>query len=379
MSENVEPALIVNLSKRYSGADVRVINMAMAFHGRLPYSVIVLKDSPLHQRLTEANLNVLPFSFSRGDPRVLFSLIKAIRKNGYKIIDAHNSQSQFWGIWAAKLAEVPVKISTVHSSYRSENIGVKGWLYEKILKLNNKWGCHFIAVSESVYEYLIEIGINRDNITLIYNSIKMPEKTSEGRDLSIRESIGWGRDTFVVIVLGRLEPVKGHRYLIDALSQVVKVKPQIRCLIVGEGRSRKELELQVKELNLESIVHFTGFQQNVWRLLNGSDAFCMPSLSEGLPYALLEAGASRLPLLVTEVGEMSKILTHEKNALLLPPKESEALAKGLIRLIDFPEECAELGNASLELVREKYSLESMVKKTIEVYNMNRKEIKRCQT
>ncbi len=362
MQENTRPVLIVNLSKRFGGADVRVLNIANALQERMPYAVLTLKDFPLHQRLINNNLVSLPLDLSRSDPRLLRSILQVIKRSGYKVVDAHNSQSQFWGIWAAKLANVPVKISTVHSSYRSENRGIKGWLYEKILKLNKRWGCHFIAVSESVYEYLIEIGINRNNISLIYNSIKLPERISEGRDLSIRESFGWGRDTFVVIVVGRLETVKGHRYLIDALSQVVKVRPQIRCLIVGEGRSRKDLE----------------FKQNVWDLLNGSDAFCMPSLSEGLPYALLEAGASLLPLLVTKVGEMAKLLADGKNAILVPPGESGALAKGLIRLIDFPEESAKLANASLELVREKFSLESMVEKSIEVYNMNKKEVKRCQ-
>lgn len=368
MPENTRPVLIVNLSKRYGGADVRVLNIANALHERIPYAVVTLKDFPLHQRLVNDNLISLPLGLSRSDPRLLRSILQVIKRKGYKVVDAHNSQSQFWGIWAAKLAEVPVKISTVHSSYRRENRGIKGWLYEQILKLNKRWGCHFIAVSESVYEYLIEIGINKNNISLIYNSIKLPERISEGRDLSLRESLGWGKDTFVVIVVGRLEPVKGHRYLIDALSQVIKMKPQIRCLIVGEGRSRRNLELQVKELNLDSIVHFSGFQQNVWRLLNGSDAFCMPSLSEGLPYALLEAGASRLPLLVTEVGEMAKLLTDGENALMVPPKDSVALGKGLMRLIDSPEVCMILGNAAFELVKDKLSLEKMITGTLEVYN-----------
>ena len=367
MPMDAGPVMIVNLSKRYGGAEVRVIDMAAAFHGRLLYSVAVLKDSPLHQRLDEAKLNVLPFSFSRGDPRILFSLIKAIRKNSYKVIDTHNSQSQFWGILAAYFEGLPVRVTTVHSSYRSENIGLKGRLYEQVLKLNARLKSHFIAVSQSVYDYLVETGVRKENISLIYNSIKLPEGHPGPKNFSLRESFGWDKDACVVIAVGRLEPVKGIRFLIDALSKVIRVRPNVRCLIVGEGRARQSLEGQVKSLDLGDYVYFAGFRRDVSELLSGSDIFCMPSLSEGLPYAMLEASAVGLPLLVSEVGEMARLLKDGENAVFVPPGDPEALAKCLIRLIDNPEDASRLGMAAFSMVRRKLSIKELITKTLEVY------------
>lgn len=367
MQDTIGPALIVNLSMRYGGADVRVFELAKALHGRIPYAVATLNDSPIHHRLVNAGLVSLPLTFSRGDPRLLAALISIIRKRSFRVVDAHNSQSQFWGILAAYFTGLPVRVVTVHSSYRSENIGLKGWLYEQVLKLNARLNSHFVAVSQSVYDYLVEINIRKENISLIYNSIKLPEGRPGLKNFSLRESFGWDKDVCVVIAVGRLEPVKGHRFLIDAISQVISLRPNVRCLIVGEGRARESLEDQVKNLGLMNHVRLAGFRSDIPELLNMSNIFCMPSLSEGLPYAVLEASAVRLPMIVSEVGEMARLLKHGENALLVQPGDSGLLAKSLFRLIDLPEDAARLGNAAYNMVREKLSMEQMITKTMEVY------------
>lgn len=367
MQDTIGPALIVNLSMRYGGADVRVFELAKALHGRIPYAVATLNDSPIHHRLVNAGLVSLPLSFSRGDPCLLAALISIIQKRGFRVVDAHNSQSQFWGILAAYFTGLPVRVVTVHSSYRSENIGLKGWLYEQVLKLNAGLKSHFIAVSQSVYDYLAGIGIKKEDISLIYNSIKLPEDRPVQKNYALRESLGWGRNDCVIIAVGRLEPVKGHRFLIDALSRVIRVRPNARCLIVGEGRARQQLNEQVNGLNLEGYVHFAGFRRDVSDFLNGSDIFCMPSLSEGLPYAVLEASACGLPMIVSEVGEMARLLRDGETAIFTQPGDTESLAKCIIRLMDRPEEASRLGKAAFDMVGEKLSMEQLIKKTIDVY------------
>ncbi len=362
------PVLIIDLAKRYGGSEVRVLALAEGLHGRYPYAVAALAGSPLHRRLEAAKLIALPVPFSRGDPRLIFFLARSMRRAGYEILDAHNVQSQFWGHLAAMLNRATKRVSTVHSAYRLEHNGsAKGWLYEQVLRLNSWWGVQFVVVSEAVYAYLQGIGIPPDRISLIHNSIQLPVQPPLGRDLSFRKSLGWAEDTFVVVVVARLEPVKGHQFLIEAMSQLAIERPQLRCLIVGDGRTRASLETLVEQFQLRDRIHFTGFRDDIPALLDASDAFCLPSLSEGLPYSLLEACGRRLPLLVTQVGGMATLLTHRQTAYLVPPSNPAALAEGLDWLMDHPKEAGALGQAGYDLVCQKFNLDEMIAKTLAVY------------
>lgn len=369
MSGNISPILIFTLAKLHGGADVRITNLASALHNKYDYAVGVFAGSPLHNRLTDGHLNVLPLAYKRCDPRLLFALVRAIRNNGYKIIDMQTIQSIFWGMIAALITRIPTVVVTVHSSYGLYKNTFKGWLYETMLRFaaHNMDGV-MIAVSESVKEYLLDIGIKSERIALIHNSIQWDEQSIQSRDPSVRESLGWGKDCFVVLVVGRLEPEKGQGYLLDALASVVHERPRIRCLFVGDGQDRNKLESQVKQLQLEKFVHFAGFQKEVKNFLSIGDVFCMPSLSEGLPYALLEACTYRLPLLVTKVGDLAKLLFDGKTAVLVPPGNSKALADGLVWFCDHPDERSRLGNAAYEYLSKELSLDQMISKTLAAYH-----------
>lgn len=364
----MHPVLLIDLAKRYGGAEVRVFDLAASLHGRCPYAVATLAGSPLHRRLEAAGLVSLPVPYARSDPRLLLFTLRAIRRGGFRVVDAHNPQSQFWGHLAAILAGAQVKISTVHSAYRFEHNGsLKGWAYEQVLRLNGWWGNRFITVSEVVSAYVRGIGIAPDRVSLIHNSLHLPASPVAARDLPLFKSLGWDESVFIVIVVARLEPVKGHSFLIDALSRVAPERPQLRCLVVGEGRTRAALEDQVQRAGLRDRVHFTGFRDDIPALLSASDVFCLPSLSEGLPYALLEAGAHRLPLLCTKVGGMAELLIDGETALLVPPSDAEALAENLRWLIDHPAEAAALGQAAFDSLKDRFDPDEMVAQTLALY------------
>jgi len=360
--------LIVDLAKFYGGADVRVTALARRLHGEYPYAVATLKDSALQRRLEAADLVFMPVPFSRGDPRILLYLYRAIREGGYEVIDAHNPQSLFWGGLAATWAGAGRKIGTVHSAYGPEHgHSLKGRLYELVLYLVYRLGFHFVAVSESVYAYLGELGIPSTRISLVRNSMEYGGEPSPGRKASFFEERGWRSDVFVLTVVGRLEPVKGHRFLLEALADITKERPTLRCLVVGDGSLRAECEAMVKKANLQNVVHFAGFRNDISVLLSGSDAFCLPSLSEGLPYAVLEACVHRLPLLLSEVGGLAELFEHGKTAFLVPPADAGALKTGIRWLMDHPSDASVLGEAAFQAVRQKADAGEMHAKTLELY------------
>jgi glycosyltransferase involved in cell wall biosynthesis len=118
---------------------------------------------------------------------------------------------------------------------------------------------------------------------------------------------------------------------------------------------------------LHEVVHLTGFRDNVPELLRECDLMCLPSLSEGMPYALLEAATIGLPILASAVGGMAAVLTHDETARLVAPANSAALADELRWFMEHRERALELGRSAREMVRRRYGVETMVSETLALY------------
>ncbi len=364
--DNQRPVLLVALAQRYGGAEVRVFDLAQAFDGRFPYAVATIQGSVLDQRLEQAGLQRRPMTLSRGDPRLAWQLKQLIEREGFQVVDAHNPQSQLWGLLAARWAHAPVLVSTVHLAYgRVQSDSYRGKLYEQVLRLNKRWGCRFITVSQSIQAYLRDLGV--PEIALIDNTVNLQALADHEPDWRWREALGWGREAFVVTAVGRLEPQKGHKYLIEAVQLAAQERPNVRCLIVGEGFLRPELERQIAAANLQETVHLAGFRRDIPAILSTSDVFCLSSLAEGLPYAMLEAVAHERPLLVTAVDGMAELLTHQATAYLIPPANPQALAQGLVWLHDHPAERLRLAAAAYDLIQARFDPARMIRETLAIY------------
>jgi glycosyltransferase involved in cell wall biosynthesis len=359
---------LVALAKRQGGVDSRVHQIAAALHSTRPYVVAALAGSPVHNTLAKFGLRVLPIKYGRADPRIAWLLFREINRTRYTVIDAHNPQSYLWGMLAGVMARLPMRICTVHSVTReSDRSWVRMTLYESILRVAGQLGCQFIGISRSIGDYLESLGIPKNRIRVIPNGIDLP--SSPGLPTTqVRKSLGWGPAAYVITVIGRLEPVKGHLYLFRALSELRDQYPLLRCLVVGDGRERHSLQTETVRLGLTSIVHFTGFRNDIPALLMESDLLCMPSLSEGIPYALLEAAARGVPALVSAVGGLAEILVHNKTARMVPPADAMALARELRWFIEHRERAAAIGKAARELVRERFKTAKMVSDTLAVYD-----------
>ncbi len=356
--------LLVDLAQSYGGAEVRVLTQAASLQGRVNHcAVAVLQGSPLHQRLQEANLPCEPLNVGRGSPKMGLALRQIIQQGGYQVIDAHNVHSILWGHLGGYLAGVKGLVVTMHSDYGKEYPGVKGKFYEATLWLNRRVAKEYITVTEVLQEKYAPLVSS----TLIHNAVPVPELPLPPKNPELIRSWGFSPDDFIVVIPARLKPVKGHRYLIDALAQLNDL-PHVKLLVAGDGPLQPELEAQVKSLNLTHRVHFAGFRQDIPQILQSADCVCMASLSEALPYAVLEAGSYARPLLVTAVGGMATLLKDHQTALLVPAQDSAALAKGLREMVTKPEQTRQLGLAAYELVKSTFSTETMLDKILTVYD-----------
>jgi glycosyltransferase involved in cell wall biosynthesis len=189
----------------------------------------------------------------------------------------------------------------------------------------------------------------------------------------MRAALGIATDETVVGLVARLDHwAKGHAELFQALAKVRDRYP-IRCLIIGGGRRQPEMAAMVRDLSLTPFVNFLGHRADVPDLLAALDIFVLPSHSEGISRALLEAMAAGLPVVVSNVGGSPEVVQHEIDGLLVPVKDVAALAQALIRLLSDPALAQRLGLAASQRVAGNFSLDRLGRELNEIY------IKLCES
>jgi glycosyltransferase involved in cell wall biosynthesis len=332
------------------------------------YRVAALAGSQLHLDLEREGYSVVAIARGRADPRIAFDLLRIARSFTANVVDAHNMQSQYWAALASLGWHFPSRVATVHSVYREEHPGLgRRELREGALWLCRLRGFRFLAVSTRVQAYLANtIRARRDRIILSWNGIERPSKAPPPLDL--RAETGWRENAFVLGVVGRLEKVKGHNVLLDALHLLADDgEHHLRLLIVGSGRDEASLKARVNDLALGDCVHFTGFRRDISAILAGLDLLCVPSHSEGLPFIVLEAAQQGLPVLASELDGLSDLFDDDQTIFFSPPGDPAALAGRLRDLIADPQRRMRVGLAAKTLVETDLSTTAMIEETLRAY------------
>jgi glycosyltransferase involved in cell wall biosynthesis len=177
-------------------------------------------------------------------------------------------------------------------------------------------------------------------------------KHREGKEL-LRTELGIKEEDMVVLYVGRLDLVKGVDYLLQAAKEIVPYYKNIKFLIVGDGSLRREYEMLAKSFS-DNII-FTGYREDIAPLMNISDIFVLPSLSEGAANVVMEASASGLPVIASEVGEVPLIVLDGETGILVKQKDVKGLVNALKKLIGNPSLAKEMGKAGRKRIEEEYT------------------------
>ena len=296
--------------------------------------------------------------------RGLFRLKKELDKENFQIIHAHG---MFPYIWAGSVAVfVKASLMVMHCQNLYGNIMLRDKLKLKFLGL---FTVKIIAVSQAVKDSLVsEIGVDPGQISVIYNSSDEIKISDPAQKQRLRQELGIEEEDFVVGNISRLEGHKGHRYLIEAVSQLRSSLPHLKCLIVGEGGARGDLERMVNSLDLKERVIFTGLREDVGNLLSLMGVFIQPStLIEGLPVALTEAASAGIPLIATDIGGNREIVFDGLNGFMVPAQDTGALAQKLQYLFEHPLEKEKMAQESHKIWEEKFSLKKMLENIDSLY------------
>jgi glycosyltransferase involved in cell wall biosynthesis len=225
-----------------------------------------------------------------------------------------------------------------------------------------------IAVGNLVKKEFLDARICDDSkIEVIYSAIDF-DKFDVDVDIHYKKkSLGIASDALVIGTVGHLVTCKGHKYFIQAASQLVRVFPNICFIIVGEGPLKEELENQISHLNLASTVKLLENREDVPEILSIMDVYVQPSLWEGLPRTIVEAMYMKRPVIASSVNAIPELIEDGNTGILVPPKDVLALANAIESLLENPDERKRLGENAYRRVFPEFSADLMVDKIENLY------------
>jgi len=293
-------------------------------------------------------------------------LYRILRERRIQILHSHMFQSSMFASPIGWFAGVPVVLETAHV----REVWRKGMKANYVVdRIAGRFVDRYIAVSHAVARYLVETkGLPEKKIRVIHNGADMNKfEPSCSACPSMKKALGIAEGDPVLLVVGRLEPQKGHQVLLEAMVKVRVEFPDAKLICVGDGALRGKLAASTEKFSLQSAVRFVGFQSNVREWLAMADISVLPSFYEGLPLSAIESLAAGRPMVATAVDGTPEVVIHEETGLMVPPGDPSAMAEAICRLLRDPELARQLGEAGRKYVISEFSLEGFARKTQEFY------------
>ena len=288
--------------------------------------------------------------------------LRLLRREQVALIHAHEFSAILCGWIVAMLAGVPL-VATVHG---------KNYFWEKLrrrvtYRLVSRYGT-MVAVSQDLKQFMCDtVGVQEQRVEVIYNGVAPAQMITDEEVQTCKAALGISGCYPVLGVVGSLYPVKGHKFLLEAMPEILRRWPKAQLLVIGRGELDVVLKEQVEQLALGANVQFLGMRQDVPRLLFLMDVFILPSLSEGLSIALLEAMASGKPVVATRVGGNPEPIDHGRTGLLVQSEDAKDLAANLLKLLNDSGTMQQFGRQAAERVRQHFSMEQMADQYRDLY------------
>jgi len=296
-----------------------------------------------------------PFS-----PHLARWLTATMQRNRIALAHSHEFTMAVYGAWAARRAGIP-HLFTMHGS----RYYAARWQRRLAMRVASGISGSVVAVSKSLSQHLSrDLWLRASRIATIPNGAALTPVAQS----SLRAELQLRPDDRLALAIGNLYPVKGHTHLLEAFGLLARRFPRLHVAVAGRGDLDAPLRARARALELDDRFHLLGLRSDVANLLAGADVFVLPSLSEGLPLALVEAMLAGRPIVATAVGEVATVLNGGRShaGLLVPPGDPAALANALTALLSDPREAEQLAAAAARRA-EDYTLAKMTERYVALY------------
>jgi glycosyltransferase involved in cell wall biosynthesis len=347
------------------GAERVVADLATHLQASGAQSVVFVPargEGWLGRQVEGCGVAVEPFHLDRPfSPACARSMAAAFRRHRIEIAHSHEFSMAVYGAWASWLAGVPHLVTMHGSRYYAGRLRRRVAL-RSALAVSKRT----IAVSTSLADHMSrELWIPRARIAMVSNGVRRAPPAPR----TLRDELGLSADDRLLVAVGNLYPVKGHRHLIDAMALLAGSNPSLHLAICGRGHLAESLAAQARANGLAPRVHLLGLRSDVAAVVAAADIFVMPSLSEGLPLALLEAMVGGCAIVATAVGEVSAALEQGAAGVLVQPGDPRALAVAIERLLNDQQLARTLGARAACKAAAEYEVSTMVRRYTSLYDV----------
>ena len=338
---------------------------------RYNVALVSLRKKDLSEETLESmGIDISYLHKSKFDPATLTALLKVIDRQKTDILHLHGYGATTFGRLAGWMRGIPT-ILHEHANLTGTP-GSPTWVTRIADRILAPATDIAIAVSKSTADFVINARLMPpERVKVVYLGVPL-EEFSRTRTLeeiaAARHDLGVAPDEFLIGSVTRLHDSKGNSFLVDAAQRVLQQRPKTRFVVFGEGPLRPELEAQARALGLGDRFAFTGFARDVARVVSAFDVSVFPSLWEGTPLTVFEALAMGKPIVATDADGLVDVLTHERDAVIVPKRDADALAAGLLRLIDSPEDRARL-SVHARVTGRQYDIAAFVRKMETLYDL----------
>ncbi len=310
------------------------------------------------------------------DFKAFVSLYLCIRRLRPDIVHTHTSKAGILGRLAAWLARVPIIVHTPHGhvfyGHFSHSLSrLFLWLERLLGRMTHQQ----IALTPKEGNDYLQLRVSKPgSISVIHSGVDL-NRFQEGKNQRYRkrDELGIPRNSLVVGFVGWLLPIKGVNFLVEAMAGVVQKHPRSMLVLVGKGEKEQALRKQAENLPLTNKVIFLGWRPDVEEIIPCFDLVALPSLNEGMGRVLVEAMAAGLPIVASQVGGIPDLVKHDKNGLLVPPRDAAALELAISNLFDDEKKRKRMGDAGRKMCR-LYSVEAMATQIDDLYERLLREL-----